>query len=308
MGINRRSLIRRMVAGAGILYLFPQNIFATDACKVEHPFMPPNADFTGSCHNCGMTRPMWARTWHTYELDGEHYEVCSLHCLAEATMNAGATPENIQAALYLSPDKTIPAQEAFYVIGSKARGTMTMQSKLAFATKEEAEKFAGTCGGSVATFDAAYQAASTSIAKENQMINKNRVSKGKIVEPVDNKDICPVCDMYPARYPKNKCQLQTMDGEVIHFCSTQCLFEYLKNPGKYGKPALKSKFVWVVDYDNGQWIYANAAYFVIGTEVAGPMGKEAYPFVNKKIAQNFAAAHSGKILRFAEVTIEKIMS
>jgi copper chaperone NosL len=308
MKFDRRYLIGKMVAGAGALCLLPHNIFANEPCAVQHPLMPPNKELGGSCHNCGMMRPMWARTWHTYEVDGEALEVCSMHCLAEATVNAGGVPRNIQVALYLSPEKSVPAEQAFYVVGSKARGTMTMTSKLAFATREEAEKFAAACGGDVVTFDAAYQAALPSIAKENGMINKNRVSKGKIVEPVDNKDRCPVCEMYPARYPKNKCQLQTMDGEVVHFCSTYCLFAYLKDPGKYGKPGLKSRFIWVIDFESGQWSYARNAYYVVGSDATGPMGKEAFPFSNRKAAGNFTTAHSGKILRFTEVSFDRIMN
>lgn len=308
MTINRRKFVQKMVIGTGAFYLYPQMLFADGACNVEHPFMPPNTSFKGVCHNCGMMRPMWARTWHTYEVDGQKLEVCSMHCLAEATMNSGTTPRNVQVAMYLDPHKIVAAEKAFYVIGSKAPGTMTMNSKLAFATEKEAEVFVGECGGTVASFKDAYKAASTTIVKENKVINNNRLSKGKIVEPVDNVDICPVCDMYPARYPKNKCQLQTADGKIVHFCSTHCLFEYLKNSTKYGEPTLKTSSIWVVDFDSGQWIYAQNAYYVLGTEINGPMGKEAFPFVNQNKASEFSLSHKGTVLRFKAVTIDKIMS
>ena len=307
MATDRRLFIRNMLVGAGIFTLFPQELLASSQCAVQHPFMPPNKTFKGACHNCGMKRPMWARTWHTYTRDGQPLEVCSLHCLAEAALNSGTTPQKIQVALYLEPEQTVPAEKAFYVIGSKARGTMTMNSKLAFATQQDAESFASKCGGTVGSFDDAYKVAMTTIAKENKIINKNRMAKGKIVEPVDNKDECPVCDMYAARYPKNKCQLQTSDGEVIHFCSTQCLFEFLKNPQKYKKPDLQTKFVWVVDYESDQWIYASNAYYVLGSTAMGPMGKEAFPFVSLKSATKFSKAHSGKVMQFNEVTIDQLM-
>lgn len=307
MAIDRRLFIRNMLVGAGIIYVFPRELLASNQCAVNHPFMPPNAAFKGECHNCGMKRAMWARTWHTYTRTDRTLEVCSLHCLAEAALNSGSTPENVQVALYLDPQINRPAAHVAYVIGSEARGTMTMKSKLAFATKQEAETFAGECGGSVGNFNDAYQAAMTTIKKENQRINQNRVAKGKIVEPVDNKDICPVCDMYPARYPKNKCQLQTSDGEVIHFCSTQCIFEFLKNPQKYNNPGIKTKFIWVIDYESDEWIYAKNAYYVLGTTVIGPMGKEAFPFVSSDDARNFSTAHSGKTMIFQDVTIEKLM-
>ncbi len=126
-----------------------------------------------------MKRAMWARTWHTYTSTGRTLEVCSLHCLAEAALNSGSTPDNVQVALYLEPQITHPADIVFYVIGSQARGTMSMKSKLAFATRQEAETFASECGGSVGSFSDAYQAAMTTIKKENQKISQNRVAKGK---------------------------------------------------------------------------------------------------------------------------------
>jgi nitrous oxide reductase accessory protein NosL len=307
MATDRRQFIRNLILGAGMISIFPGKLIAGDSCGVQHPFMPARPEFKGVCHNCGMMRPMWARTWHTYTSEGETLHVCSMHCLAEATLNAGTSPENVQAALYLDPATTIPADQAFYVVGSRAPGTMTMNSKLAFATKEEAEKFAAECGGSVVQFSDAYQAAQMTIAKENKMIDSNRHKKGKIVEPVDNKDACPVCGMYAARFPKNKCQLQTKDGEVLHFCCTQCLFEFVKNSGKYKHPEPMATLVWVVDYESGNWIYAKNAYYVIGTKVQGPMGKEAFPFVNVENARNFASANSGKVERFDSVTIDNIM-
>lgn len=308
MAIDRRMFVRQLLIGTGIMYIFPQQVFAAGTCEVTHPLTPPNPDLPGVCHNCGMMRPMWARTWHTYQHEGQKLEVCSMHCLTESTMNSGTMPTDAQVALYLDPKTMVAAEQASYVVGSKAPGTMTMTSKLAFASRQEAEAFAGECGGAVLSFTGAYQAASATIAKENQMINANRISKGKIVEPVDNKDTCAVCGMYPARYPKHKAQLQTADGQVKHFCGTQCLFEYLNNSQKYGVPALKTKFVWVVDFESGQWIYAMNAFYVLGTTVNGPMGKEALAFVNKGNAGKFATANKGKVLRFKEVTIQKIMS
>lgn len=308
MATDRRGFIRNILIGAGIITISPKLLFASEGCHVVHPFMPPNTSFSGECHNCGMERPMWARTWHTYNQEGSVKEVCSIHCLAEAALNSGIAPNNVKVALYLKPEISVPAEKAFYVVGSKARGTMTMISKLAFATTKEAQEFSNECGGKVTDFKGAYAAAMSSIAKENQMINKNRLSKGKIVEPKDNIDLCPVCNMYPSRYPKNKCQLQTADGRVIHFCSTQCMFEYLKNPHLYDNKKLSVKFIWVVDFETEQWIYAQNAYYVLGSDATGPMGKEAFPFISQKNADNFAVAHSGQTRRFKDVSIDAILN
>jgi len=291
----------------GGFYLLSTEVLASDPCAIQHPFNPPKKDLAGTCHNCGMMRPMWARTFYHYELAGEKKEVCSLHCLAETTLNSGKEPENVQVALYSDPYTMVPAESAFYVVGSKARGTMTMQSKLAFASEKEAMDFAAQCGGTVVGFKKAFAMATASFQKENQKIAQNRLHKGKIVEPVDNKDICPVCNMYPARFPKNKCQIQTKGGQVVHFCSTQCMFEYFKNPGKYEPENMQPQLIWVVDYNSGSWIYGKNAFYVVGSTEAGCMGKEAFPFMNKAAAEKFSEEKKGLILGFSDVTIDKIL-
>lgn len=307
MKSNRRKFIGKAILGIGGLYLLPSKLLAEDLCSLQHPFSPPKKDLPGSCHNCGMMRPMWARTFYNYEVSGDKKEVCSLHCLAESAINSGQEPENVKVALYQDPYTMVPAASAFYVVGSEARGTMTMKSKLTFATAADAKKFAEQCGGTVVGFEQAFDMAKKSFTKENDKIAENRVRKGKIVEPVDNKDICPVCDMYPARYPKNKCQLQTKGKEVVHFCSTQCLFEYLKNPEKYSQKKIQPKAIWVIDYETDAWIYGKNAFYVVGSSKAGPMGKEAFPFMNKATAEKFVTAQKGKVLPFGEVTIAGIM-
>lgn len=204
MKSDRRTFIRTALIGIGGFYLMPSGLYAEESpCSAQHPFSPPKKDLPGMCHNCGMMRPMWARTFYDYQVNGETKHVCSLHCLAEATINSGMEPENVMVALYNDPYITIPAASAFYVVGSDARGTMTMKSKLAFASKEKAQAFAAQCGGEVTDFAQAFAMAKASFTKENNKIAENRVKKGKIVEPVDNVDKCPVCDMYPARYPKH---------------------------------------------------------------------------------------------------------
>lgn len=305
---NRRDFIKYVTFGTGTILLLPNIVFGEKSCEIQHPLMPPDATFVEECHNCGMRRSMWARTWYTYKHNGESLHTCSLHCMAEATMNSGEKAEDIQTALYLDPHAMIPAGSAFYVVGSSSRGTMTMKSKLAFLTKDEAEKFAGNCGGEVTDFNKALGIAKKSISQENSMINKNRMRKGKLVEPVDNQDVCPVCGMYAARYPKNKCQLTLKNGEVVHFCATQCLFAYLDNPQKYNKVGIKNNVIWVVDYDSGKWVYAPNAFYVIGSNARGPMGSEAFPFINKNTASIFLSSNKGKIVTFNEVTIQQILA
>jgi nitrous oxide reductase accessory protein NosL len=179
---------------------------------------------------------------------------------------------------------------------------MTMKSKIAFPSKAEAEKFSGSCGGAVAGFGQALTAAKAGIAKENPMLMKKRLKKGVIVEPVDDKDHCPVCNMYPARYPRHKCQIITQAKETHHFCSTQCLFEFLKHPREYVKKEVVPFRIWVIDFPTGAWISAKTAYYVTGSRQHGPMGLEAIVFDKKKAAADFSGKEGGKVLTFTQVT------
>ena len=276
-------------------------------CQVQHPFKPPQSHYSGQCPVCGMVRAMWARTWITFDPVGKVSQVCSFHCLADWTVKSGQEPAGVMIALYHRPEKVVPAAEAVIVMGSVAAGTMSPVSKIVFADRPGAERFAGTCGGEVVAYGAALQAAKASVKKENQMIQARRLQKGKIIEPAEN-DTCAVCEMYPMRYPHGKCQIRTNTGQALHFCSTQCLFAFLGNQPIYTDNPLEPLLVWVVDRDSGMWISGKAAFYVLGsTQVLGPMGYEALPFALRKKATDFAAQSGGSVAFFDEVSIWKIV-
>lgn len=282
--------------------------FGSSPCDVEHPFQPPRAEYQGQCPNCGMVRAMWARTWITFEDSKGPHQACSMHCLADGSINSGEEPKNVMVAVYMEPEKMVPADNAYFVIGSKAKGTMTMLSKPAFASKSDAEKFSSECGGEVADFGKAFEMAKAGVEKEKEMSAKRRIEGGKIVEPVDNQDRCPLCRMYPARYPYNKAQIQTKDKRVYHFCSAQCMFEFMEDSAKFAGEKVEPFLIWIADHETGRWISGRSAYYVVGSPKAfGPMGYEAFAFCNKASADKFAAANQGEVLTFDQVTVDKIM-
>jgi copper chaperone NosL len=58
----------------------------------------------------------------------------------------------------------------------------------------------------------------------------------------------------------------------------------------------------VTDYYNLQLIDAKAAFYVIGSDVLGPMGHELVPLATRADAEDFMKEHKGRrILGFAEV-------
>ncbi len=59
----------------------------------------------------------------------------------------------------------------------------------------------------------------------------------------------------------------------------------------------------------GNWIDAEDAYFVVGSDAIGGMGApELAPFADLEKAQEFAAAHGGEILRLSEISAETVLS
>jgi len=263
------------------------------------------AETKTSCPNCGMILKEWAHTNHEFTNSEGQFRTCSIHCVADMSKKSGEEPKNVQVALHLQPEKMIPVEKAVYVMGSKDPGTMTKVSKLAFESQEAAGKFVAEKGGKTATFSEALAAATEELPQAKPMIQTNRKSKGKIIDPAEQ-DRCVVCNMLSAKYPRHNAQLVTVDNKRFHFCSTQCLFEFVKNPEKYGSGKSQLGAVWVHDYLSGMYLFGRNAYYVVGSKVLGPMGHEAIPFDLKSDAVDFAKANGGQALKFNEVTIDKI--
>lgn len=292
-----------------LIFGLSQPVMAQGPCEVAHPLAPPQEQYHGRCPNCGMQRAMWARTWVSFENSNGPQSVCSLHCLADLAVKSGESPRQVKVALYLQPQTMVPAETAVFVLGSRAKGTMTANSKPAFASAAAARAFAAGCGGHPVAFTAALAAATADLPAENRVIGERRRATGKIVPPVDGQDECPVCQMFPARYPRHQCQVLGAEGRVRHFCSTQCLFAFLQNPGDYGEAAAGAPlWAWVKDYASGEWISAQTAYFVVGSRVLGPMGFEALPFSGRADAFSFSQKNGGLVLGFEAVQPDRLTS
>ncbi len=130
------------------------------------------------CPSCGMTLPMFYKTNHSATLNGQTKQFCSLHCLVETNLNNHNALKNIKVVDVTSL-KFIDASKATYVVGSSKKGTMTMNSKYAFAHKADAEAFAKKFGGKVMSFKEAYAIASKALVKEVRMIAKKQAMMAK---------------------------------------------------------------------------------------------------------------------------------
>jgi len=119
------------------------------------------------------------------------------------------------------------------------------------------------------------------------------------------KDKCPVCGMFVAPYPNWVGQIVFKDGGRSYFDGPKDLFTYYFAPEKYGSARKRADIVdiHVTDYYSVSAIDGRKAFYVIGSDVRGPMGKELVPFAKKADADGFLKDHHGrKGLSFDEIT------
>ena len=127
------------------------------------------------------------------------------------------------------------------------------------------------------------------------------------VEPVTatKTDKCPVCGMFVARYPDFLAQIIFTDGSHALFDGAKDMFKYYFNIKKYNaaKDSADIASIYVTDYYSMTPIDGRVAWFVVGSDVFGPMGRELMPFVKETDAKEFMKDHAGKkMIRFDAVT------
>lgn len=126
----------------------------------------------------------------------------------------------------------------------------------------------------------------------------------EFIEPT-KKDKCPVCGMFVHKYPKWVAEIIFKDGTYAVFDGPKDMLKYYFNISKYNKSKTKEDIVeiYVTEYYSTGKVKAEDVYFVVGSDVYGPMGKEIIPVKGKKEAETFMKDHKGKkILTFDELT------
>lgn len=124
-------------------------------------------------------------------------------------------------------------------------------------------------------------------------------------------DRCPVCGMFVYKYPKWVAQIVFKDGTSYFYDGAKDMFKHYFDVAKYtpGKVAANITHMYVTDYYEVELIEAKTAYYVLGSNILGPMGHELLPFKDQESAQEFLEDHRGKsIVRFPQVTLPLVMS
>ena len=120
------------------------------------------------------------------------------------------------------------------------------------------------------------------------------------------RDKCPVCGMLVAKYPDWTTAILFNDGSPAFFDGAKDLFKYLLDPARYDRKRRKGMVaIMVKEYYGLFWIDARQAWYVLGSDVFGPMGRELIPLATEAAAREFKKDHRGKsIIRFSDVTPE----
>lgn len=119
------------------------------------------------------------------------------------------------------------------------------------------------------------------------------------------RDKCPVCGMFVYKYPDFLAQIQFQDGTVSFFDGCKDMFKGYFHLRKYHPKQKEANLaaIYVTDYYNLGPIDGRQAFYVMGSDVYGPMGKELIPFEKEEEAKEFLKNHKGqRLLRFDEIT------
>ena len=366
-------MLKKLLIILSILGLYLTNINANEnkmfqTVEKNKATLVKNDSSKGFCNVCGMHLTKFYKTNHVTEFkNGKKEQYCSIHCQAKIHTDFKDNIKNIQV-VDTNSLKLIDAKNAFYVVGSTKKGTMTPISKYAFLTMKEANKFQKSFGGEIKSFNETLEIAKKGQIADDQMISKNRIKmakkgknifkamckkgnypefnsigevkkylidhksckhiKGKKLQavsiylfnpilaqdkskmikvPEDAK--CPVCGMFVAKYPKWVASISIHNKHSHYFDGVKDMMKFYFNPIKYSHNHSKNDIakIQVTDYYSLNTIDAKKAFYVIGSNIYGPMGKELIPFKNKKEANDFLEDHYGeKVLSFDDIT-EKML-
>ena len=113
--------------------------------------------------------------------------------------------------------------------------------------------------------------------------------------------------MFVAKYTHWLAEIVFKDGTYAVFDGPKDMFKYYLNLPKYAssKKSADIAGIFVTEYYSTKLLDARNLFFVIGSDVYGPMGDELIPLSSEADAREFMKDHKGtRIVKFQEVTNE----
>lgn len=111
---------------------------------------------------------------------------------------------------------------------------------------------------------------------------------------------CAKCGMLVADHPRWVAGAITASGGEERFCCPRCMFSWHLSPRGKG-----SRDLWVTEYYSQQRTPVGDVFFVMGSDVVGPMGKSLVPIARREAAERFRQDHHGsRLLLAGEITPE----
>lgn len=120
---------------------------------------------------------------------------------------------------------------------------------------------------------------------------------------------CALDGMVLLDFPGPKAQIHYDQGAPDFFCDTREMFSILLRPEQKKRiVAIYTQDMAKADWNHpeSQWIDAKSAFYVVGSPRRGSMGPTVPSFAGEADARKFAEQYGGKVLPFAQVTLDMV--
>ncbi len=145
------------------------------------------------CPLCGMDLDVYRSTCHRlHYTDGRIVGYCSIHCAAKDYRKDGEKIAKLDVADFVSKE-FFPAERAHYLVGSDLPGVMTVVSKKAFSSLEEAKEFQAGHGGEILSFKETLAMVYEGMDRDNRMLMKKMSTMEVMGKKVAEKYGCFAC-------------------------------------------------------------------------------------------------------------------
>lgn len=129
------------------------------------------------------------------------------------------------------------------------------------------------------------------------------------VKDIPPRERCAVCGMFVEKYPDWVTQIRLSNRTVKFFDGVKDMMAFFLSPASFGASGQKVEEIWVKDYYTLAWLDGRSAWYVMGSDIYGPMGHELIPFNSAAAAENFRKDHHGtRVVRFNEITEPMVQS